>query len=80
MSIQRDINGIIDHLLDQVDEVSKHKGLELEKKIKMTDMALRNVWKFASINLQYKKMMLLAPDIAKDKDVVLTLGKSAEPR
>lgn len=78
MSIQRDINGIIDHLLDQVEEVDKRKDLELEKKIKMTDQILRNVWKGASLNIQHKQLMLRAPDIAQNKEVVLQLGKTTE--
>lgn len=78
MSMQRDINGIIDHLLDQVEEVDKRKDLELEKKIKMTDQILRNVWKGASLNIQHKQLMLRAPDIAQNKEVVLQLGKATE--
>ena len=78
MSIQRDINGIIDHLLYQVEEVDKRKDLELEKKIKMTDQILRNVWKGASLNIQHKQLMLRAPDIAQNKEVVLQLGKTTE--
>ena len=74
--MNRDINGIIDHLLDQVEEVDKRTDIELEKKIKMTDQILRNVWKGASLNLQHKHLMLRAPDIAQNKDVTLQLGNT----
>jgi len=72
--MNRDINGIIDHLLDQAEEVSTRTDIELEKKIKMTDQVLKNVWKAASLNLAHKTLMLRAPDIAQNKDVTLQLG------
>lgn len=76
MTMQRDINGIIDHLLDQVEQVDARSDIELEKKIKMTDQILRNVWKGASLNLQHKHLMLRAPDIAANKEAVLQLGSN----
>ena len=75
--MNRDINGIIDHLLDQAEEVSKRTDIELEKKIKMTDQILKNVWKGASLNLAHKTLMLRAPDIAQNKDVTLQLGSNS---
>lgn len=76
--MNRDINGIIDHLLDEVDDLNKVKDLDREKKIRMTDMLLRNVWKGASLNLQHKKLALRAPEIAQSKEITLQLGNTIE--
>ena len=73
-TINRDINGVTDFLFDQLEELDNRKDIEFDKKLKNMDMVLKNIWKAAGMNLAYKQMMLRAPDIAKNRDVVLQLG------
>jgi len=80
MAIARNINGVIDYLLEQAEEIDARSYIELEKKIKMTDQIFRNVWKGAALNLQHKHLMLRAPDIAANKSAVLQLGSGAEDK
>lgn len=76
MSIQRDANGVMDFLFDKLEEVDTRDDVEFEKKIKMFDTMLKHVWNAGRLNLQYKNLMMRAPDIAKNEGLVLQLGTS----
>jgi hypothetical protein len=78
MSINRDINGVTDFLFDQIEEVDGRKDMEFDKKLRAIDTLLKHVWKAAGANLAYKQMMLRAPDMAQNREVVLQLGNAAD--
>jgi hypothetical protein len=71
--MDRDITGVTNFLFDQLEEVDKRSDMEFEKKLKNADVILRHIWKAANLNLAYKKMLLQAPDIAQNQDLVLKL-------
>ncbi len=71
--MERDITGVTNFLFDQLEEVDKRTDMEFEKKIKNVDVLLRHIWKAANANLAYKKMLLQAPDIAQNQELVLKL-------
>lgn len=74
--MNRDIPGVIDHLLDMAETVDQRQDIELKDKIKMTDQILRNVWQAAKINIAHKHLMLRAPDLAQNGSVTLQLGST----
>ena len=75
-SINRDVNGVVDFLFDKLEEVDSRDDVEFEKKIKMFDTMLKNIWTGARLNMQFKALMMRAPDIAQNKNMVLQLGKN----
>lgn len=77
-SINRDVNGVVDFLFDKLEETDRRDDVEFKEKIKMVDILLRNVWKGARMNLDYKALMMRAPDIAQNERVVLQLGKTPD--
>jgi hypothetical protein len=74
-TIKRDANGVMDFLFDKLEEVDQRTDVEFEKKIKLFDMMLKNVWAAGRLNMQYKALMQRAPDIAQNKSMVLQLGE-----
>lgn len=74
-TIKRDANGVMDFLFDKLEEVDQRTDVEFEKKIKLFDMMLKNVWAAGRLNMQYKALMMRAPDIAQNKAMVLQLGE-----
>ncbi len=74
--MNRDIPGVIDHLLDMAETVDQRQDIELKDKIKMTDQILRNVWQAAKINIAHKHLMLRAPDLAQNGSVAFQLGST----
>lgn len=76
-NIKRDANGVMDFLFDKLEEVDQRTDVEFEKKIKLFDMMLKNVWAAGRLNMQYKSLMMRAPDIAKNQSMVLQLGEGS---
>lgn len=72
--IEKSVDGVTDLLFGMLDEVTNHPDMDINKKCKNVDLILRNVWRGAQINIQNKRLMLQAPDIAKDVTNNLVLG------
>ena len=78
MSIKRDANGVMDFLFDTLEKIDQREDVELKEKVKMFDVMLKNVWHAGRLNMAYKSLLLRAPDIAKNKELVLELGDRKE--
>ena len=76
MSIERNVNGIVDYCLEKVEEIDARDDLDIEKKAKIGLSYLKEVRGFVSANLQFKKLMTQSPDVAKNPAIVLTVGTS----
>ena len=74
MSIERNANGVMDFLFEKLEEVDQRDDMDIEKKIKSFDTMLKHVWNAGRMNLQYKSLMMKAPDIARNEGMVLQLG------
>ena len=74
MTIERNVNGIVDYCLSKVEEIDGREDIDVEKKAKIGLAYLKEVRGFVASNLQYKKLMVAAPDIAKNPGIVLALG------
>ena len=75
--IKRDVNGIVDYCLDQVEEIDAREDLDIEKRVKYGLAYLKEVRGYVALNLGYKKLMMQAPEIAKNAGIVLPIGTSA---
>jgi hypothetical protein len=74
MTIVRTTDGLQDFFFEQMETISARADIEHEKKVKLYDTLARHIWNGARLNLQYKQLMMKAPDIAKNRAVVLDLG------
>lgn len=79
MAIKRDVNGIVDYCLDQVEEIDSRDDLDIDKKVKYGLAYMKEVRGFVGLGLQHKKLMMQAPEIAKNTGIVLPIG-SATPK
>ena len=76
-TIKRDVNGIVDYCLNQVEEIDGREDLDIEKRVKYGLAYLKEVRGYVALNLGYKKLMMQAPEIAKNNGIVLPIGTSA---
>ena len=76
MSIKRDVDGVVDHVIDMIESVDDDSEMSLEKKVALTDKLLKHVWAGARTIIQHKQMVLKAPDVARNRDIVVPLGKA----
>lgn len=74
--IERNIQGVNDFLLDQVEKIDSSE-LEIEKRVNLMTKLIAQVHKGVSLELAYKKMLIQAPDVTKNRDIVVPLGKTA---
>jgi hypothetical protein len=65
-------------MFDKLEEIDAREDLEFKDKIKLFDQILKNIWQAGRANMEYKKLMLRAPDIAQNRDLVLELGAIKE--
>jgi hypothetical protein len=71
-----------------VEEIDARDDMDMEKKLGLGMKLLKEAREFAKINMQYKVLMMKAPDVAKNSAIVLQLGSpqlreaeiSAEPK
>ena len=73
-TIARNINGIVDFCITQVEELADTDDISLDKKAKIALGYLREARSYALLNLQHKKLLISAPDVAKNTDIVLSIG------
>jgi hypothetical protein len=74
MTIARTTDGIIDHCLAKVEELDSREDMDTEKKLNLELKLLKEVREAAKLNMQYKGLLLKAPDVAKNSAIVLQLG------
>jgi hypothetical protein len=74
MTIARTTDGIIDHCLAKVEELDSREDMDTEKKLNLELKLLKEVREAAKLNMQYKTLLLKAPDVAKNSAIVLQLG------
>lgn len=77
--IEKNVNGIIDYCLQKVEEIDGKADLNVETQAKLGLAYLNMVHKFVGQNLAYKKLMIQAPDVAKNTALVLALGSPSTP-
>ena len=80
MTIERNVNGIVDYCLEKVEEIDAREDLDIDKKTKYGLAYLKELRGFASLNLGYKKLMLQAPELAKNSGIVLPIGSQPKPK
>jgi len=73
MSIERSVNGIADYWLDQMDALDG-EGLPLDQKIKLAKAASQEIREMMKLNLNFKNLMLKAPDLAGNQKITMSLG------
>ena len=78
-TIKRDVNGIVDYCLDQVEEIDGREDLDIEKRVKYGLAYLKEIRGYMTLNLSYKKLLMQAPEIAKNAGIVLPIG-TVEPK
>jgi hypothetical protein len=74
MSIARNTDGIIDYCLTKVEELDTREDMDIEKKSSLGLKWLKEAREAAKLNMQYKVLMMKAPDVAKNSAIVLQLG------
>ena len=72
--IARTTDGIIDHCLAKVEELDQREDMDVEKKLNLELKLLKEVREAARLNMQFKTLMMRAPDVAKNAAIVLQLG------
>ena len=79
MTIERNINGIIDFCLNKVEEIDAREDIDLDKKAKLGQILayLKEIRGFASEN--HKRLLIQAPDVAKNGAIVLPIGTAKKP-
>jgi hypothetical protein len=73
-SIARNTDGIIDYCLSKVEEIDSRDDMDMEKKLGLGLKMLKEAREAAKLNMQYKVLMMKAPDVAKNSAIVLQLG------
>ena len=76
-TIKRDVNGIVDYLLTQVEAIDDREEIDIEKRVKYGLAYLKEARGYVGLNLQYKKLLMQAPDIARNTGIVLPVGSNA---
>ena len=74
MTIKRDVNGIVDYCLSQVEAIDERHDIDIDKKVRYGLAYLKELRGFVSLGLHHKKLMIQAPNIAKDPSIVLSIG------
>lgn len=78
MTIERNANGLVNFLIDQVEEVHANKELDIEKRTRLILGLLKQTRDFTLANLQFKKLYINSPDVAKNEAIVLSVGAVKE--
>ena len=73
-TIKRDLDGIVDFCMEQVEKIDQRDDLDIEKRLKYQLSLLREVRGFAGMNLQFKRLVQQAPEIATNPNIVLQIG------
>ena len=74
MAIERTVNGVVDFLISSVERIEERDDIDIEKKAKIELAFLRECRGFVAADLQYKNLLIKAPDVAKNRAIVLPLG------
>lgn len=72
--IERNINGIVDYCISKVEELDQLEDVSIEKRAKLGLAYLKEARNYTLANLQHKKLLITAPDVAKNADIVLPIG------
>lgn len=78
MSIERNVNGLADYWLDQIEAIDSQGDMDIEKKIKLAKAASQEIREMMRLNLTYKNLVLKAPDLARNPAVTMSLGTPAK--
>ena len=76
MAIKRDVNGIVDYMLDKVEEVDARGDIDIEKQMKYEIALLKEIRQYVRVGLYHRKLLMMAPDVARDTDIVLPVGST----
>jgi hypothetical protein len=77
MRIPRNANGIIDYCIAKVEQIDERDDIDIEKKATLGLAYLKEARGFVGANLAYKKLMIQAPDVARNAGIVLPIGSAA---
>lgn len=72
--IARNTDGVVEFCIDQAEEIKDREDLDIDKKTKHTLAYLNMAMQYCKLNLANKQLMLKAPEIAKNRALVLQLG------
>lgn len=74
MQIGRNVNGVVDFLLTKVESLEERDDIDIEKKAKIELAFLRECRGYIAADLQYKNLLIKAPDVARNRKIVMPLG------
>ena len=72
--IVRSTDGVADFCISQADDIKDREDLDIDKKTKHVLAYLSMAMQYTKLNLENKKLLLKAPEIAKNRALVLQLG------
>lgn len=72
--IERTTSGLMDYCMARVEEVDARTDIDIDKKVKYGLAYIKEVRGLAGLELQYKKLAMMAPDVARDRNNVLPIG------
>jgi len=72
--IERNVNGVVDYCISKVEEIDARDDMDVEKKAKICLAYLKQARDYTMANLQHKKLLITAPDVAKNPSIVLPVG------
>ena len=73
-TIKRNTDGILDFILDKVDDIDSDTDIDIKTRVALIDKMMNHVWKAAHAAREHKKLMLRAPDIARNESIAVPLG------
>ena len=72
--IERNANGLVDFWMTQMETLDERADLDIGDKIKLMATCGKEIRGVIASNIQYKKLVMSSPDIAKNAEIVLPVG------
>jgi len=72
--IERSVDGVVDYCIDKVEQIDERDDLDIEKKNRQVQGFLKEARAWATMNVGFKKLMIQAPDIAKNRAIMMPIG------
>lgn len=75
MAIEHSITGVQDFCIAKLEEYDADNDLKPEMKLKAIGTMLQHLRGFAQLDLQHRNLLIKAPQVARDRELVVPLGK-----
>lgn len=73
-NISRNSDGVVEFCMREAEEIKDREDLDIDKRMKHTMACLNMALQWCKLNLENKKLVMKAPEIAKNRALVLQLG------